>query len=393
MQPGAAPFLGQATDCPGELGALMGFCPTRRRLARPVASGAGVADSELVKQSREGKEHFVSEDYALRIGLRAARRGVWALLAAGYGVGCSASTDSTTGSEQTSWWDSTQQADVPSFSELASQSRMKLADREVFIVEQDIVLEDEAALAAYYEETYLEEQEKSIVNKKTDGSRDLRTNPTSMTFCVAGTNWGVQPYWTYKDLNGDGIFQPAAPNNEPKVQRSTQALSATITNLLWGMKAWEGVTNVRFVYSSSLDGTANCKTPGVSFTVTHNVLTCTSASPCNDAKTAWATATGAFPSDAVQAMTIPMSGIDRNLAIHEVGHVLGLRHEHTHSLATPRCVEGGSWEELTGFDTLSAMKYRDCTKDKAILGGEVSILDGIGVRRLYGNPRWWPTVL
>jgi hypothetical protein len=90
---------------------------------------------------------------------------------------------------------------------------------------------------------------------------------------------------------------------------------------------------------------------------------------------------------------VPAStGITRLLAIHELGHTIGLRHEHINPAATPFCSEGDThYRILTSFDTLSCMKYANCMTGNGINGTEISALDGLGTRSLYGAPaRWFP---
>jgi serralysin len=254
--------------------------------------------------------------------------------------------------------------DIPSYEEFRESVRTIIRGREVFVLEGDMLMSTDAQLRAYYEETYLRPSQKSIVNGKIVGldplpvtGWDLRLNPEAIRYCFAA-GWGQ---WM-------GVY--TAPPIEP-----------TRSTIQAGMRAWEGVANVRFVYRSDLDGNA-CSTssgnPGVDFVVQHY------QSP-NTAK-------GPFPSNdwEDQDLLVPTSGITNSaLAMHELGHVLGFRHEHTHSGASPRCEESGPYFQLTGFDTLSIMKYADCTSSQNIGNSSLSELDGIGARVVYGPPEWW----
>lgn len=267
---------------------------------------------------------------------------VFGLLAA-----CSASPEKPGGD----WTENGAAQSAPlSFEEYREIARQTLEGRDVFIVEGDMLFDTEDALKSHYDSLHVELADKSIINK-VNGVADSRPNPTNIRYCfVAG--WGVN----------NGTY--TAP-----------ALAAVRTNIQAAMANWESVTNVKFVYMSNLDGAA-CNTsganPGVDFVVTH----------WNNANTA----IGPFPSNAWanQQLKVPTSGIPRLLALHELGHALGYRHEHIHTGANPRCDEGGDRIELTSFDTASVMKYNNCTQSMVINGTELSALDATGAHKIYG---------
>jgi hypothetical protein len=237
------------------------------------------------------------------------------------------------------------------FEEYREQARVSVDDKDVFIVEGDMLFETEAALRSYFDELSTDATEKSIINK-VNGVADTRPNPTNIRYCFAA-GWGQN--------NGN---------------YTAPALAGVRTNVQSAMAAWAAVANVNFVYRSELDGAScnnNGANPGLDFVVDH-----------------WSsssTATGAFPSTswANQKLRVPTVGIPHSLALHEVGHILGFRHEHTHSGASPRCFEDNNTIELTAFDTNSVMKYSNCTVSQAINGGsQPSALDATGAHKTYG---------
>jgi hypothetical protein len=69
---------------------------------------------------------------------------------------------------------------------------------------------------------------------------------------------------------------------------------------------------------------------------------------------------------------------------HELGHVLGFRHEHTRSEAGT-CFEDNSWHPLTGYDSNSVMHYPHCNGTQT---GDLEITsqDASGAATVYGAP-------
>ncbi len=70
---------------------------------------------------------------------------------------------------------------------------------------------------------------------------------------------------------------------------------------------------------------------------------------------------------------------------HEIGHILGFRHEHVRVLGCP--VEDASWRALTPYDVPSVMHYRDATNANCVNQGTTEYVltthDSAGVRCLY----------
>ena len=74
----------------------------------------------------------------------------------------------------------------------------------------------------------------------------------------------------------------------------------------------------------------------------------------------------------------------RGVLRHELGHTLGLRHEHIRN-SSFRCREGGSWRAVTAYDRASMMHYKTCPGSTNTGDLEVTSLDAAGLGELYSG--------
>lgn len=154
-------------------------------------------------------------------------------------------------------------------------------------------------------------------------------------------------------------------------------------NMKKATEDWQQTCGITFQYRNDLDGSPNVENPGVIFTVRG----------INAGGTFIAAAF--FPDDPVnrRRVLIDPSYFDPNLRFdkvgvlrHELGHVLGFRHEHISSGAPPACPDEplGDTIKLTEYDPQSVMHY--------FCGGvgspELAIteLDREGSQKVYGPP-------
>lgn len=237
----------------------------------------------------------------------------------------------------------------------------------LYRVEVDILL-NEDELYRYYMSRHVDGEISTITSPlvvNVDGtSDDLRPDPTNIMYCYVN-GWGT---------NQGTYIAPGLAN----VRR----------NLELGMRAWEGVANVKFRERDDLSGTNNCNNAdtqpaNLDFVVTHY----------DDRGRR--VATGPYPSRpwTQQQLQVPVSGIPVTLAVHELGHTLGFRHEHVHADGPTLCTESGNSRDLTSYDPLSAMAYANCEINQEIVGSMPTRSDGIGARSVYGPPNWWWAIL
>jgi hypothetical protein len=224
-------------------------------------------------------------------------------------------------------------------------------DTGVFVVDGDLALEGEQGLREYYEH--------NIANGDVGSTQgglavyylgyDVKYSSTqarNLTYCVSSSSFGSR----YSTI-------VSAMNN--------------------AAAAWEATANVNFIHSSSYDSACSASQTGVFFDV-------------RMVSGAGYVARAFFPNSSrsgrnvlVDSSAFTMSGAWTLTGVlrHELGHVLGFRHEHTR-LSTTGCYEDANWRGLTAYDSYSVMHYPQC---KGSQTGDLVLTsaDKTGARALY----------
>lgn len=310
-------------------------------------------------------------------------------------VGCG-EADTTTLGDPT---ESSPGADEPvfiAFEEYRDRAEIEMDGRRLYRVEWDLFFETEQQLFDYY---------LSQVSYVLDVHHGVREKAVAIT---------------------DGNFNILSFERGPEALELSYCISASDfsnvaqveADMAEATSAWERVANIRFRYDSSANGNCvNAATSGVDFAVIDQISDGGYACPpyippntfgCVPARVGtlridysrWpyllngAPITNRFPN-------MTRVGVLR----HELGHIIGLRHEHPFDAdgsnpSTPidgaQCNEVGlpcsgcsiKGEILTDYDVESVMHYPMCQGNDST-AWEVSHLDGVGVRQLYGMPVAW----
>ena len=141
---------------------------------------------------------------------------------------------------------------------------------------------------------------------------------------------------------------------------------------------WEAVADVDFIHVTSQDGACTSSNPNVLFDIR----------PVSGAPYL---ARAFFPSSARASRNVLIDSsafgntgwsLD-SVILHELGHVLGFRHEHTRPEAGA-CFEDDAWRGVTAYDSASVMHYPQCNGSENDLS--MSPLDAEGAAALYGAP-------
>lgn len=192
-------------------------------------------------------------------------------------------------------------------------------------------------------------------------------------------------------INGQFDKWSAADARNLRYCVSQATFGANYTTVVNAMNAaaaaWESITWVDFIHVSSLDGACDQNTAGVTF----DVRQVCGLEPFG--------ARAFFPSEARANRNILIHCSQYNSAAiapltlngvvrHELGHVLGFRHEHERpESGQPAGCSGANWSALTVYDPASVMHYRlpyQCGAQQSDY--TISALDQQGAAILYPPP-------
>jgi hypothetical protein len=248
------------------------------------------------------------------------------------------------------------------------------SSEELYRVEGDMLL-DEDQLDIYAQQREALEKERAMQKERAAlGAGDVapqegRSSLVGVTANGKLVRWRPGTVLTYCVLKNTFASQ----------QRYDQAV-AGMKQATW---AWENTCGIKFQHKPELDNSATTKPDGVLFTVREI-----------DASGQFI-ASAFFPNDPKnrRRVLIDPSYFDPNLGFdpvgvlrHELGHVLGFRHEHIRSQAPPSCPDETLADtlDLTQYDPQSVMHYF-CgdVGSKTLM---ITDVDKIGSQKLYGLP-------
>jgi hypothetical protein len=257
------------------------------------------------------------------------------------------------------------------------RSRAILEENGGYTAEWDLSFANEAALREHWEQLVLEDKSKLVVIKNLeDGFEPTFTSSEklNLTYCVSNS-------FTNK--------------------------STVVSDMASATKSWESVANLRFVYLSAQDASCNQNNANVQFAVMPST---DSPAGCAMNKKMWTSVidgAGCQLTSAANApryegiltlnysASLPAGVTRRGVVRHELGHILGFRHEHPWD-PDPQVFcefqEYPDWDmggrQLTAYNVSSVMHYPQCD---GVAGADmtVSALDGAGARSIYGIPAAW----
>ena len=301
--------------------------------------------------------------------LRSCRRAAALLVGVAMVTGCGSGADRTV------------PVGVASFEEYRDSARLLMVDGQpIYNVEFDLFFNEERLFEHYMarlQESEPELVDKSVVIQQVSTGRDLTfqrgEDALTITYCVS-TAFGAHQVQAIQDM------QDATAD-------------------------WQAAANFRFLYDPSQNGNCTGGVAGIDVAVIPSIdfESACATPPYFPPSEQWRWCSGytqgtlGFDYANWQWSLVGDDTTSRGVMRHELGHILGLRHEHAFSpTATPPCTEGPiggdiGGRELTSYDIDSVMHYPQC--GNGVWTFPITAKDAVGVREIYGMPAaWYPAL-